>query len=105
MLLLDLVLVLPLVVGLGGKTGDDASVNYREITLNVGDNLNQIQQQFTERLQDSIQVQMTDFQKNSIGNSFLNSADYLVGQLRSEIDVFQKQLNMMILNIDTKLNG
>lgn len=55
---------------LGGKTGDDASVNYREITLNVGDNLNQIQQQFTERLQDSIQVQMTGFSENSIGNSF-----------------------------------
>lgn len=89
---------------LGGKTGDDASVNYREITLNVGDNLNQIQQQFTERLQDSIQVQMTDFQKTVLEIA-LNSADYLVGQLRSEIDVFQKQLNMMILNIDTKLNG
>ena len=47
---------------------------------------------------------MTDFQKTVLEIA-LNSADYLVGQLRSEIDVFQKQLNMMILNIDTKLNG
>jgi hypothetical protein len=89
---------------LGGKTGSDASVNYREITLNVGDNLIQIQQQFSERLHDSIQMQMTEFQKTVLEMA-LNSADYLVTQLKNEINGFQNQLNTMILGIETKLNG
>ncbi|QXW26680.1 dynamin family protein [Acinetobacter johnsonii] len=89
---------------LGGKTGDDASVNYREITLNIGDNLIHIQQQFSERLQNSIQVQMTEFQKTLLEMA-LNSAEHLVTQLKNEINSFQKQLNSMILEIETKLNG
>lgn len=89
---------------LGGKTGDDASVNYREITLNIGDNLIHIQQQFSERLQNSIQVQMNEFQKTLLEMA-LNSAEYLVTQLKNEINSFQKQLNSMILEIETKLNG
>ena len=89
---------------LGGKTGDDASVNYREITLNVGDNLIHIQKQFSERLQNSIQVQMTEFQKTLLEMA-LNSAEHLVTQLKNEINSFQKQLNSMILETETKLNG
>ncbi|BCX74271.1 dynamin family protein [Acinetobacter sp. Tol 5] len=89
---------------LGGKTGDDASVNYREITLNVGDNLIHIQKQFSERLQKSIQVQMTEFQKTLLEMA-LNSAEHLVTQLKNEINSFQKQLNSMILETETKLNG
>jgi phage tail tape-measure protein len=89
---------------LGGKTGDEASVNYREITLNVGDNLTHIQQQFSERLKDSIQVQMTEFQKTLLEMA-LNSAEHLVTQLKNEINSFQKQLNSMILDTETKLNG
>ena len=89
---------------IGGKTGDEASVNYREITLNVGDNLTHIQQQFSERLQDSIQVQMTEFQKTLLEMA-LNSAEHLVTQLKNEINGFQKQLNCMILDTETKLNG
>lgn len=89
---------------LGGKTGDDASVNYREITLNVGDNLIHIQKQFSERLQNSIQVQMTEFQKTLLEMA-LNSAEYLVTQLKNEINSFQKQLNSMILETEIKLNG
>lgn len=89
---------------LGGKTGDDASVNYREITLNIGDNLIHIQQQFSERLQNSIQVQMTEFQKTLLEMA-LNSAEHLVTQLKNEINSFQKQLNSMILDTETKLNG
>jgi len=89
---------------LGGKTGSDASVNYREITLNVGDNLTQIQLQFSERLQDSIQMQMTEFQKTVLEMA-LNNADHLVMQLKNEINGFQNQLNTMILDIETKLNG
>lgn len=89
---------------LGGKTGDDASVNYREITLNVGDNLIHIQKQFSERLQNSIQVQMTEFQKTLLEMA-LNSAEHLVTQLKNEINSFQKQLNSMILDTETKLNG
>lgn len=89
---------------LGSKTGDDASVNYREITLNVGDNLIHIQKQFYERLQNSIQVQMTEFQKTLLEMA-LNSAEHLVTQLKNEINSFQKQLNSMILDTETKLNG
>ena len=89
---------------LGSKTGDDASVNYREITLNVGDNLIHIQKQFDERLQNSIQVQMTEFQKTLLEMA-LNSAEHLVTQLKNEINSFQKQLNCMILDTETKLNG
>lgn len=89
---------------LGGKTGDDASVNYRDITLNVGDNLIHIQKQFSERLQNSIQVQMTEFQKTLLEMA-LNSAEHLVTQLKNEINSFQKQLNSMILETETKLNG
>ena len=89
---------------LGSKTGDDASVNYREITLNVGDNLIHIQKQFDERLQNSIQVQMTEFQKTLLEMA-LNSAEHLVTQLKNEINSFQKQLNSMILDTETKLNG
>ena len=89
---------------LGGKTGDEASVNYREITLNVGDNLTHIQQQFSERLKDSVQVQMTEFQKTLLEMA-LNSAEHLVTQLKNEINSFQKQLNCMILDTETKLNG
>ncbi len=89
---------------LGSKTGDDASVNYREITLNVGDNLIHIQKQFSERLQNSIQVQMTEFQKTLLEMA-LNSAEHLVTQLKNEINSFQKQLNSMILDTETKLNG
>lgn len=89
---------------LGGKTGDDASVNYREITLNVGDNLIHIQKQFSERLQNSIQVQMTEFQKTLLEMA-LNSAEHLVTQLKNEINSFQKQLNSMILETEIKLNG
>ena len=89
---------------IGGKTGDDASVNYREITLNVGDNLIHIQKQFDERLQNSIQVQMTEFQKTLLEMA-LNSAEHLVTQLKNEINSFQKQLNSMILDTETKLNG
>ena len=89
---------------LGSKTGDDASVNYREITLNVGDNLIHIQKQFSERLQNSIQVQMTEFQKTLLEMA-LNSAEHLVTQLKNEINSFQKQLNSMILETETKLNG
>ncbi|MCH7381314.1 MULTISPECIES: dynamin family protein [Acinetobacter] len=89
---------------LGGKTGDDASVNYREITLNVGDNLIHIQKQFSERLQNSIQVQMTEFQKTLLEMA-LNSAEHLVTQLKNEINSFQKQLNSMFLETETKLNG
>lgn len=89
---------------LGSKTGDDASVNYREITLNVGDNLIHIQKQFYERLQNSIQIQMTEFQKTLLEMA-LNSAEHLVTQLKNEINSFQKQLNSMILDTETKLNG
>lgn len=89
---------------LGSKTGDDASVNYREITLNVGDNLIHIQKQFSERLQNSIQLQMNEFQK-TILEMALNSAEHLVTQLKNEINGFQKQLNSMILETETKLNG
>ena len=89
---------------LGSKTGDDASVNYREITLNVGDNLIHIQKQFYERVQNSIQVQMTEFQKTLLEMA-LNSAEHLVTQLKNEINSFQKQLNSMILDTETKLNG
>lgn len=89
---------------LGSKTGDDASVNYREITLNVGDNLIHIQKQFYERLQNSIQVQITEFQKTLLEMA-LNSAEHLVTQLKNEINSFQKQLNSMILDTETKLNG
>ena len=55
---------------LGGKTGDDASVSYRDITLNVGDNLTQIYQKFCEIVDASIQKQMDDFQKMVLSMPF-----------------------------------
>lgn len=88
---------------LGGKTGDDASTSYREITVNIGDNLSQIHQQFTGLLFNSIEAQIADFQKTVLDIA-LSSANDLVMQLKAEINHFQKQLNSMILDVENKLN-
>lgn len=89
---------------LGSKVGSDASASYREITVNIGDNLTLIQQEFSERLQEFTQVQMSEFQKTMLEIA-LNSSENLVTQLRNEIDDFRDQVNTMIFNIETKLNG
>ena len=47
---------------------------------------------------------MTEFQKTLLEMA-LNSAEHLVTQLKNEINSFQKQLNCMILDTETKLNG
>lgn len=86
----------------GGKTGDDASNNYRDITLNVGDNLPQIRQQFAERVKNSIQTQMTNFEE-SVLEYALNSASNLVSQLQAEIKDLKCQLDGMNLEINREL--
>ena len=47
---------------------------------------------------------MTEFQKTVLEMA-LNNADHLVMQLKNEINGFKNQLNTMILDIETKLNG
>ena len=88
---------------LGGKTGDDASVSYRDITLNVGDNLTQIYQKFCEIVDASIQKQMDDFQKMVLSMA-LDDANRLIMTLEKEIQYFQQQLNNMIQEVEEKLN-
>lgn len=88
---------------LGNKTGDDASANYREITVNVGDNLSQIQQQFSEKMKYSINAQLVEFQKNILEIS-LNNANILVDALLNEIKLFQDEIDNIVLDIESKLD-
>lgn len=83
----------------GSKTGSEAKVDYREVTVKVGDNFHQLQQEINLNIQKSITQSMKDF-KVTLLDLALNNAQELVNSIEQELQVFQNDIQQLTNDID-----
>lgn len=82
--------------GLGSATGRSADVNYRSISLTVGDNLQEIRQQVVCSCAKMFEEQMRK-SSNELWSSMDKEIEGLLGKIRYEISDFKSQLDRMLL--------
>lgn len=81
--------------GAGGATGRSAGVNYRNIEITVGDNLQEIRQQAIRSSEKMFEEQMRK-SADSLWSSMDQDVERLLEKLRHEIADFESQLGRML---------
>lgn len=87
---------------LGGLSGDNASVEYREISVKTGDNFYQLQQEINQKIQESIAQNMEQF-KSKVIDVAVNNAKQLIESVEHELHTFQKSIQQLSHDIESTI--
>lgn len=88
----------------GSALGKSASTNRERFTVNIGDNLAQIEQQFINITSESIDKQMNKF-NHEVFNSFLTELKSLTNSLKEETLNMYEYFDALIIYIDSTLEN